>query len=128
MSKISLNYRFLEFMKRKYNSIVDDRFKRENYPKMNVKIRSDFYSLDDLGIPIRCSEMNHKTAYGWIKINDNIYHFKTNTSLIGVVDNETLKIQTLRQIKSQFPNEFNDKGKMKQLLVINYGTDILNEI
>lgn len=116
----TLNYRFLSFMKQKQNNVINDRFKKENYPKLNANIKTNFYSLDDIGIPIRFSEQNHKTVFGWqrIKINDEdrFYHHLVNVNLINIVDNETLKQQTIELIKTKYPNSFTSNGKMKKLL------------
>ena len=66
------------------------------------------------------SEQNHKTVFGWrrIKINDEdkFYHHLVNVNLINIVDNETIKQQTIELIETKYPNSFTSNGKMKKLL------------
>lgn len=125
---MTLNYHFLEFMKQGQNKLVEERFRKELHPELNKRIKNNFYSLDDLGIPIRSSEHNHKTVFGWLKTETSIYHFKVNTELLDVMSEEDLRLKTLRLIKASFPSEFVAKGKMRQLLIETYGEDYFNEI
>lgn len=123
-----INYKFYDFMKQRYNNFIEERFKRENNLDLNSRIRKDFYSLDDLGIPIRCMEKDHDTCYGWKLFNNKFLHYQVNESLIGIINDEDLKMQTLRLIKNKHPSEFVNKGKMKSLLTIKYGEAFLQQI
>lgn len=122
-----MNYKFLEFMNLKYNSYIEDYFKKDSLPELNKKISTNFYALDALNIPIRFKEENKKTAFGWKKINKKFYHYLTDENLIDAIpDEELMKLTVLKIIKTH-KSQFSKTTPLSRIFKIKF-PNLLNEI
>ena len=117
---IDLNYRFVQFMEQPLNLIVQNYFSKQRWPQLNKSISTNFYALDAIGIPIRRNEEGKTTIFGWKRVNDSFYHHMVNEQLIGAVNANDLRINTIANIRLQFRNAFIKTTPMKRLLTMLY--------
>lgn len=115
------NKRMLEFMKTEnISTIIVDRFSKTRYPELNKSFRTNFFSLDELGIPIRRELEGHDNKFGWKKIGDRFFHFRVNDAMIDQVKPSELRRITLDSIRFRWPKEFKDGEQFaKQLKIAN---------
>ena len=111
----------LEFMNPKnVSTMIVDRFSKVRYPKLNASFRTNFFAIDELGLPIRRELEGHDNKFGWKKVNEKFYHFRVNELLIGQVNDDELRRITLDSIRHKWPKEFMDGSQfLKQLRLAN---------
>lgn len=123
-SKLKLNEKFLEFMNTKLNRVVEDYFEPDRYPKLNVRIKNNYFALDAVGIPIRLKERDRKSALGWYRHGDLFLHHAVDPALLEIMPKEDVMIVTLRKLKVNKASE----SDMTKALKKEYGDDILEKI
>lgn len=110
------NYKFEEFMDVEFNTIVEDYFSKYKYPEMNGSLSSNFFALDELGIPIRQDAEGKKTVFGWYRIDDKFYHHAVEYTLLEKLTKEEVKEIALRNIKRKHKTAFSPRSQMKKYL------------
>ena len=120
-SGVILNYRFLNFLTKKVNDELVEYFSKERFPELNKSIRSNYYALDAVGIPIRMKECDKKTLYGWKKVNGKLYHHLVDLDALDVNDVEVVRKDTASKIRTQYQSHFLQNNLMKRYLCTLYG-------
>ena len=115
-----LNYRFIQFMEQPLNMIVQEYFSKQRFPELNKSISTNFYALDAIGIPIRKLEEETTGIFGWKRIGDLFYHHLVKEDLIGVINTEDLRIQTIAEIRIRYKTAFLKTTPMKRMLMSLY--------
>ena len=116
------NYMIDQFMSQKKNNDIDLYFKSEELAEINDKIKNgNNYALDYFGIPIRRKEMDMRKQNGWVKEGDRIYHYLVNRELIGLVDDDIIRDQTIEAIKQKYPKAFTQNTATHKIIRMLYG-------
>lgn len=116
-----MNYRFQAFMKNELNTVHRDWFSKERYPKLNERIKNNWYALDAIGIPIRQREEGTSNVFSWKRIDDKLYNSAVQKELIGHMPTETLREQTIQALRTRYGAQFSiTKGIMRRLLLSVY--------
>ena len=119
--KCKMNYRFQAFMKNELNTVHRDWFRKEKFPKLNERIKANWYALDAIGIPIRQREEGTSSVFSWKRIGNQLYNSAVNKDLIGHVPTTALREQTIQALKVKHGSDFSvTKGVMRRLLLTVY--------
>lgn len=115
------NERMLNFMTGvEVNTLIVDRFNKSKYKIINHGITRNFYSIDELGLPIRREMEGKDNEFGWKRVGNKFYHFRVNDEMIGYTSNEELRKITLQSIIQKWPkNRKEDSNFYKKLMAAN---------
>ena len=102
----------------KYNTIVEDYFSKDKYPEMNKSLSSNFFALDELGIPIRQDAEGKKTVFGWYRIDNKFYHHTVDHKLLEQLSYAEVKEIALNNLRRKHKSAFSPRSQMKRYLDI----------
>ena len=101
-----MNYKFLDFLTKKVNDELVEYFSKQKFPELNKSIRTNFYALDSVGIPIRVKEADKHSIYGWKRYKGKFYHHLVDVESIGVLSNDVIRRDTALKIRSVYQSSF----------------------
>lgn len=111
-----INQRMLTFMtKQEVTTVIVDRFDRDRFPELNKTIRTNFYSIDEQGFPIRRDYGDKKHIFGWKRRGNRFYHWATDDAMIDVFPIEKLRETTYQTIMNTWPTQCQEGGQFKKM-------------
>ena len=121
---INMNYRFLDFLTKKINDELTEYFSKQRFPDLNKSIRTNFYALDAVGLPIRMKESDKHTLYGWKRYKGKFYHHLVDLDSVNVLSPEVIRKDTAAKIRARYQSSFLQSNNLMRKYIHSLYSDL----